>query len=309
MVSNTVFFNEDYMVETFFDVIPFNIYVVDVKTHRLIFLNRIAKRALGDLTGQTCYQAIYKEDAPCIHCKISETLNEQGLPSGKSIIYEHFNALDDHWYQIQDKALHWPNGNVVMCSIAVDVSELKATQNRLAEAHAELALKNKQLQALSVTDALTGLHNRLKLDETFTQELERSQRYGRPFSIIMADIDQFKTVNDLFGHTVGDAVLKDTAQLLKSQVRKTDVPGRWGGEEFMVICPETPLQGAANLAEHLRQATENHDYPCDKRLTISFGVAQHREGESVVELVQRADRALYKAKEKGRNLVQIEDAP
>jgi len=298
-----VFFNEDYMVETFFDVIPFNIYVVDVKTHRLVFLNRIAKRILGDLTGQTCYQALYKEDKPCMHCKIPDTLNDDGLPNGASVVYELFNPLDDHWYQMQDKALHWPNGNVVMCSIAVDISELKATQNQLAEAHAELTLKNRQLESLSVTDRLTGCFNRLKLDEVFAQEVQRSGRSKRPFSVIILDLDKFKDINDEYGHPVGDEVLKGSAQLLAGNIRKTDVLGRWGGEEFLIICPETNLEGARNLAETLRQLLEGHKLSCPCKLTASFGVAQHGRDESATNLMRRADKALYEAKAQGRNRV------
>lgn len=298
-----VFFNEDYMVETFFDVIPFNIYVVDVHAYRLVFLNRIAKRVLGDLTGQTCYRALYKEDAPCMHCKIKDTLNDQGLPNGNSVVYELFNPLDDHWYQMQDKALHWPNGNVVMCSIAVDISELKATQNQLAEAHAELALKNKQLESLSVTDRLTGCFNRLKLDDVFAQEVARRQRTERPFSVIIFDLDNFKGINDRYGHSVGDEVLKTSASLVRENIRKTDVLGRWGGEEFMVICPETPLDGAQNLAESLRKLLESHPIQNADAVTASFGVAEHKPGESGTDLLRRADKALYAAKNQGRNQV------
>lgn len=291
------------MVQTFFDVIPFNIYVVDVDTYRLVFLNRVAKHVLGDLTGQTCYQAIYQEETPCLHCKIRETLTDQGVPNGSAVIYEHFNPLDDHWYQMQDKALHWPSGNVVMCSIAVDISELKATQNELAEAHAELALKNKELEALSVTDRLTGIFNRLKLDEVFAHEAERSRRYNRPFSIIIMDLDKFKDVNDRHGHPVGDEVLKGTAKLFAKNLRKTDVLGRWGGEEFMIICPETDLAGATKLAESLRKALEKNIFPKEVRLAGSFGVAEHQVDESPIDLLRRADKALYEAKAQGRNRV------
>lgn len=301
----TVFFNEDYMVETFFDVIPFNIYVVDVKTYRLIFLNRFAKSMFGDLKGQTCYSALYEEESPCFHCKFKELLGEDGLPNGNSAVYEHFNPMDDHWYQMQDKALHWPSGNVVMCSIAVDISELKATQNQLAEAHAQLALKNKELEALSITDRLTGVFNRLKLEDVFDQEARRRARYGHTFSVIIMDIDEFKKVNDKHGHPVGDTVLCETARLLTDNIRATDVLGRWGGEEFIIVCPETNAQGAVNLAENLRKKMATHAFTGVEPISGSFGVAEHFENETVTDLIRRADKALYKAKDAGRNKVEV----
>ncbi|MGE4296501.1 MAG: GGDEF domain-containing protein [Desulfovibrionaceae bacterium] len=299
--------NEKLLFESLYDVIPYDTYVVDVRTHEIVFVNRAFADSHGDLTGTICHSSIYEEDTPCIHCKMGELVNKDGYPNGKTIIFEHFNAVDDHWYQMQEKALVWPDGRTVKCSIAVDVSEMKETQNRLAEAHAELAMKTKELERLSETDKLTGLYNRMKLDEIAKEEMTRAVRYGRPLSMVLIDIDKFKTINDTFGHQVGDDALVHFAQILKTQCRAADTIGRWGGEEFIVFSPETDLHGARQLTEKLRQHIENYEFPTAGKITASFGVAEFKKDEAGQGLFRRADLALYKAKARGGNCLETAD--
>jgi len=177
----------------------------------------------------------------------------------------------------------------------------------LRNALAELAVKNKALEELATRDRLTGLYNRRKLDEALEQEVLRAERYDRPLSLIIIDIDHFKNVNDTYGHPVGDTVLVETANRLTQTLRTSDIPGRWGGEEFLVICPETPLETAVVLAERLRGAYNDRDFEQVGSLTASFGVAGHRRGASVKQIMQGADNALYKAKHAGRNRVEKEE--
>ena len=117
------------------------------------------------------------------------------------------------------------------------------------------------------------------------------------------DIDHFKKVNDVHGHQVGDQILKSIAEILHNRVRETDTLGRWGGEEFLIICPETSLQNALIMAENLRQSIADHDFPLVGRKTCSFGVACRFPRERGESLINRTDAALYTAKAKGRNLV------
>lgn len=154
------------------------------------------------------------------------------------------------------------------------------------------------------TDKLTGLFNRQKLDVKLEMEFLRARRSGAPLSVIILDLDHFKNVNDTWGHQVGDQVLVCTAQLLTARLRQTDCAGRWGGEEFMVICPDTDLEGARALAETLRQAITAQTFPTAGHQTASFGVACCTVGDQVKTLVSRADQALYEAKHLGRNRVE-----
>lgn len=168
----------------------------------------------------------------------------------------------------------------------------------------ELALKNEELERLYITDPLTGLFNRYKLDNVLAEEVKRTERYEHPFGIIMLDIDDFKLINDLHGHLVGDTTLVSIANVLKANTRVTDVVGRWGGEEFLILCAETGIEGLLELANKLRKAIEEFEFPVLQKQTASFGVASHEIGDSVDLLIQKADRALYRAKHNGRNRVE-----
>jgi len=183
---------------------------------------------------------------------------------------------------------------------------LRRAHAKMAEARTELARRNRKLEHLAARDKLTNLYNRWKLDERFALEILRAERYDRPLSIIILDLDHFKTVNDTHGHPAGDLVLAETAARMQANLRKSDVLGRWGGEEFLIICPETDIDTAMKLAERLRAACETRDFPVTGPLTASFGVATHRQGRRAKEILLAADIAMYRAKNTGRNRVEKE---
>jgi diguanylate cyclase (GGDEF)-like protein len=287
--------------ETFLDAIPFPIYVADKDSLTVVSVNAAMRRKTGAQPGESCHWAIYRQPSPCTFCRISELV---GKADGAETVFEHFNDRDECWYQIHESLLQWYDGRAVKHSIAVDIAGLKEAQNELSEAYALLALKSVELEKASVTDTLTGLFNRRRLDQTFDQELGRAIRYGHPLALILIDLDRFKTVNDTHGHQTGDEVLQRVATILRQEVRSTDTVGRWGGEEFLIICPETDLGGAMAMAEKLRGAIAAADWPPQTHMTGSFGVAQFRDGDSMKDLVARADSALYRAKTTGRNRVE-----
>ena len=166
----------------------------------------------------------------------------------------------------------------------------------------ELQQVNRQLQHISHSDHLTGLPNRYYLHQAFETELSRYQRYQHGFSLLIIDIDHFKTVNDHFGHVVGDEIIRQMAGLFSEHIRDNDVVGRWGGEEFLILCPDTNLQGARTLAEHLRERIAQTHFGIDNMtVTASFGVTDYRDGEMIKDCIRRADQALYQAKHNGRN--------
>ena len=163
---------------------------------------------------------------------------------------------------------------------------------------------NKKLEELSITDNLTKLYNRNKLDEVLITQSNNSNRFSNTFGIIIIDIDYFKKVNDTYGHQMGDTVLKEFAQIIKTNSRQTDTVGRWGGEEFMIICSETQLEGIVTLAQNLRQQIESYSFSIKEQKTASFGVSIYKKDEKIENMVKRADDALYNAKENGRNKVE-----
>lgn len=307
MIENSLF-------QSLFDVIPFGVYVSDVKTDKLVYMNVYMRERVGwdHAIGSPCWRTIYRQERKCSFCRIGKLLDAESRPNNRTEIFEHFNDANDHWYQLQEKTISWPDGRIVKYSIAVDITQLKETQNRLAEAHAELALKTRELERLAMTDALTGLYNRLKLQGALELELERFRRYHKAFSLLMLDLDHFKSINDLHGHGAGDEMLRTVAATLLGNLRKIDLVGRWGGEEFIVICTSTAEHEAAKVARKLRDAIHEIDHPGAGVVSASFGVAECLPSDDIETLLHRVDKRLYLAKAKGRNRVvasDLEEAP
>jgi len=182
---------------------------------------------------------------------------------------------------------------------------------RIVDLQKELMESNRRLELLSITDGLTKLNNHRFFQDELARAYEESQRYERPLSLAMIDIDFFKKVNDTHGHAVGDEVLKSVAQLYKESVRSTDLVARYGGEEFAIMMPETELNDAITLAEKVRSLIESTPIQTQAgplTITVSIGVASVPLSKihSSKELIVAADKTLYRAKKNGRNQVQAE---
>jgi diguanylate cyclase (GGDEF)-like protein/PAS domain S-box-containing protein len=182
-------------------------------------------------------------------------------------------------------------GKSYVISIARDISMLKAM--------------NENLTRMANTDNLTGIYNRHKFEEMYKAEIERVLRYESPLSMIMVDIDYFKRVNDTYGHDVGDYVIKSMVDVVKKMIRNTDIFVRWGGEEFIILCPETDSASAALLAEKLRGSIEKTTLEKVENITCSFGVTSYVKKENENSFIKRLDSALYRAKDEGRNRVVV----
>ena len=176
-----------------------------------------------------------------------------------------------------------------------------------------------QVKELAIKDGLTGLYNRRYFEEQIQKELERSHRYNNDLSFLILDIDHFKSVNDTYGHLNGDEILKEMAEIIDDSSRNIDIPIRYGGEEFVIILPETSLEGAHVIANRLRKRVANHEFLLTGKvakdtphiqITVSIGISHLMDGEEIAaeELVERGDKALYYAKEHGRNQVVDYDA-
>lgn len=163
----------------------------------------------------------------------------------------------------------------------------------------------KELEFLSSHDKLTNIYNRSKFDELLEYELERYSRYNKIFSLAMLDLDFFKNVNDTYGHQVGDRVLVQIVQIIKNEIRESDVLARWGGEEFTLLFPYTNKNEAKIVIEKIRIAIEKHSFELIGTLTISCGLSEIVEKDTAFSIIQRIDSALYEAKESGRNKIVI----
>ena len=170
----------------------------------------------------------------------------------------------------------------------------------------ELKEKSNLLEYQATHDPLTGLYNRQKFKEIFIKEIKREKRYGNSLCVIIFDVDNFKEFNDDFGHFVGDEVLKTISDIVLNNVREHDSVVRWGGEEFLVLLPQTKISGAEHVAEKIRNAIEKYDDPSiPKQITASFGVSRLEEDDDEISIIKKADDALYIAKKRGKNMVLV----
>jgi len=193
-------------------------------------------------------------------------------------------------------------------------TEQRMTATSLAS-HAAIALENARLHRIvelqALVDGLTGISNRRQCEEALTSEISRADRLGTPLTLVLADLDDFKAINDLHGHATGDDVLREFAAVLRATVRDSDLAGRWGGEEFMLLLPGADAVGGAQLADRVRTSLMERSFVGQEgaavSVTCSFGVAQHSPGLDERDLFAAADRALYRAKREGKNRVELDN--
>jgi diguanylate cyclase (GGDEF)-like protein len=181
------------------------------------------------------------------------------------------------------------------------------TENSMAtlEALKQVVDENRELRELSVTDTLTGLFNRRFFRDRLSVEMQRVRRSEKPCSLIMMDLDRFKSVNDTHGHQAGDELLRQVAEIIRNNIRAVDMPVRYGGDEMAVILPDTSLIAAHKMADRMRAEFEKNPQTAQYGVTASLGLATHHhwDSEDVEGLIRRADQALYKAKDQGGNMV------
>ena len=177
----------------------------------------------------------------------------------------------------------------------------------LLDTQSKLLEDNNELTRMALTDSLTGLSNRTHMNQILYKEYARFERHNQRFGIIMLDIDHFKNINDNFGHDIGDTVLKKLAQIFENAIRTSDFVARWGGEEFLICCTTIEEGDLLPIAETIRQLTANTEFERVGQITASLGCAAIVKGETIGELIKRADVALYEAKNNGRNLTVVSE--
>ena len=201
---------------------------------------------------------------------------------------------------------------MVMFTTAMLGGFISSLRSKLRKRNTELREAVERIEELLNIDSLTGVNNRRHLFDVLAEEINRCSRGNMTFSLLLLDIDNFKKINDTYGHLAGDEILCRIAGDLSENTRIIDTFGRYGGEEFLMVLPQTPLEGAVTKAEKVRQQVESLTFPDiakDLRITISIGVAAYRQGEHIDNTLLRADQALYAAKDTGRNRVATEVEP
>jgi diguanylate cyclase (GGDEF)-like protein/PAS domain S-box-containing protein len=298
-------YRSENFLSTIFDSFhdPFNI--VD-RDYRIVKFNdaysRMKNMQAKDLFGKKCYEALHGRSSVCEDCVVVKTfLSKDPCAKEKRVAQANGTGL---WIEIYTYPILDQQRNVThVVEYTRDITDRKKSEEEKKQ-----LIEN--LNYLSTTDSLTGLCNRRALTDTLHREIERAQRYDTDLSLILCDLDKFKLINDTYGHAAGDAALQAVSEALKSSLRKTDLLGRHGGDEFMIILPETSLAGAKLLAEKVRLAVSEIELSVHKNkrigLSLSLGVASCcAPAENIDTLVRLADSALYTSKQSGRNKVSV----
>ncbi len=268
--------------------------------HKVIFINNSAQRIFG-----------YSEDE-ILGQPISMIIPNKEHYDNDSMLYDFARSHVRARYEIHRKFPIYgqhKDGREFMISLAVvnATSERYNCYSLIINDISENKRNEEELIKLAATDPLTGIFNRREFRVVAEKEIMRSRRYGRPLSILMMDIDHFKIINDSFGHAAGDKALQHLTKLCLTSLRTMDVIARWGGEEFVVMLPETGYKGAMIIAERLRKIIETVEFTHNNNkidITVSIGVSSFKQGDDSVDiLLSRSDEAMYKAKQAGRNRV------
>jgi len=276
-----------------------------------------------DVTRTDCLVVIYTKEPTLLGkrfvldespTRVGRGTDAQIVLDGDSVSRRHanFESRGKHWIVTDEGSTNGTYCNdeqvlreVVLCN--GDRIKVGATIFKFLSGADVESQYHEEIYRLTIVDGLTQIYNKRYLYEALERELIRGRRHGRHLAVLMFDIDHFKRINDLHGHLAGDFALKELARIVQSRIRRDEVFARYGGEEFCVILPETELEGAVELAERLRQQTQDHTFVFQQdkiRMTISVGAALLSEDDrNAGELLKRADERLYEAKNAGRNKV------
>jgi diguanylate cyclase (GGDEF)-like protein/PAS domain S-box-containing protein len=294
------------LFRAFMNASPFLSYIKDA-AGRLLFYNR----SFAQRFGVSEYAWLGRTDEQLWSRKLTKSVRTHDLEvmaGGRMVeTEEHIRNADGSVSSLRSFKFpcHDSAGNVLLAGVAVDVSEEVAHHVELERYHRELEEANDQLRKLAVTDELTGLRNRRSFEERLVMEYSMARRRKRELSVLLIDVDNFKAINDRWGHSAGDEVLRRLGTILRTTVRLPDLPARYGGEEFVVLLPESGEASAMGLARRVMQRVAAEDWD-NETLTISVGMASMNESlENGFQLVELADEALYPAKRAGKNRVMV----
>ncbi|MEL7656249.1 MAG: sensor domain-containing diguanylate cyclase [Bacillota bacterium] len=209
------------------------------------------------------------------------------------------------WYEVSVKPIIDEGKFTGYIGTSRDISEKKEHELEIKKYVQELEYSNKKLDELTTFDMLTGAYSRRKFEEFIAMPVEKREKEGIPFSLIMFDIDYFKQINDLYGHKTGDYILQEVSLNVRNNLRGSDKLFRWGGDEFVVLLQDTSLKDAYDLAEIIRMGIEVHKFGMEnKDITISLGVGEFQAGENLDQFLSNVDKAMLKAKSDGRNRIE-----
>lgn len=323
-MSNDSSTNNQYDPKVLLNSQPVIVTVIDPGSYKTVFQNQVSLGKFGDISNQTCHEKIAGCAAPCAFCKMPEAVRTGQITSSEVPL------PNDEYLLVQWANAPTTDGRMHVVETITDITEVKRQQHKaeslshqLEVANRNLVILNQQLKEHSLRDGLTGLYNHSHFQDALRQLFSQAERSCTPLSLLFLDVDDFKAVNDRYGHETGDQVLRAMGQLLDNREistnsrqiwRASDVTARYGGEEFAVLLPDTPVEGAVVFAERLRHhITMLSALPelaklsgCERPLSCSIGIATFpADATTATELVTAADSAMYEAKHNGKNCVKV----
>lgn len=307
--------NHNQIFGTLLDVIPFPTYVVDINTFKVIYTNKFLSEKMYAPREEFCWKKIYGQENICSWCTIPNFLKHEIVKSGEKEVVTFFDENSDTWFQSYDEIMTWPNGELVKCTIAVDITEQKETLSSLIQTHTKLARQTRELEKanekyeqLSKIDYLTGINNRRNFFNLGEEIYQNDINCKNDIFVAILDIDNFKQLNDKYGHHIGDKTLITFAKKVQDILDKNDVFGRIGGEEFALVVSYVPKNRIFEKIDGIRKIIETITIEeADEmiNITVSIGFVQREIGETLDMTLEKADRLLYDAKKDGRNQVKF----
>lgn len=307
--------DENRLFEALLDVIPFAAYAVDVETYEVVYANKQMVESMYAPRESFCWKKLYGQESACSWCTIPQLKQRKRLYSNDKLLTNFFDEGSDKWFQSYDELVRWPDGRTVKYAITVDITEQKeiqaamiATNTKLAIQSKKLKVANLMLEQLAKKDYLTQINNRGEFFKQATQLFHEKLEKNKELYALMLDIDNFKSLNDSYGHALGDEALKQFVKAVQECLDEKDIFGRLGGEEFAIITIASKLDEVVQKCEKIKEKTQNIELMHEGdavTFSVSIGVSAKQEQNSIDALLDLSDKELYNAKKAGKNRVKV----
>lgn len=265
---------------------------------------------VDEVIGRKLTDFLNEESAKYFNSQLMQNVNKRiNGNMSKAILYDvQFVCKNGSvkWLEVSANIMLEESKFIGYIGTSRDISEKKEYEYQISQYIQKLKVINAELKKTAVTDILTGAYNRRKFEDDLNLIINDKKKTDMGFSLIIFDIDYFKNINDQYGHKTGDFVLQHVSELIFKSIRMTDRLFRWGGDEFILVLPDTNLEGAKYVAEKIRNIIQNEDFGIEMKITISSGVSEYTANEDPDQLISRIDKILYQAKIRGRNRVESE---
>lgn len=303
--------DENRLFEALLDVIPFAAYAVDIQTYEVVYANKLMHQSMYAPKEEFCWKKVYGQQSACSWCSIPQLSKRKKLYSNDKLIIDFFDEGSDRWYQSYDELVRWPDGRTVKYSIFVDITQQKEIQASMIQTNTKLAIQTKKLkeantllEELSKKDYLTKISNRANFFDQANKLFAKKLEYKSKIYAMMIDIDDFKKINDTYGHKTGDLVLREFVQALNQQLHQDDIFARIGGEEFALLTVSRDEKSVKQKIQQCQKAVCSLGLVCEDetiKVQFSIGVSQKSDNDTIDSLLDRADEMLYRAKQSGKN--------